>query len=154
MRSLSNSEYVVSLENDDNSNVIVTIGGKSSLIRGIIPEVILELNSDDPLSGYLLILNNGSLFEEFLCITLTDGSLRTLDHALLGHMYPSGTFTNFHVVGPGQVSFEYMDGKVWKVIILPAPVFRLPIFGDARGVWRPFNLQKHFALSSSLKHSV
>lgn len=94
----------------------------------------------------LLLATDDVPNEETLRIYLLDGELNVLDWARLGAMYSTGHVSALEAVQPDMLRFRFFGDTVWTITLLPAPVFRLPLLSDPRGVRRPLRLRRAFEL--------
>jgi hypothetical protein len=94
----------------------------------------------------LLLATDDIPNEETLRIYLLDGELNVLDWARLGAMYSTGHLSALEAVQPDVLRFRFIGETTWAITLLPAPVFRLPVISDPRGVRRPLRLYRAFEL--------
>jgi len=121
----------------------ILLDGQSTgkLIEGAYLEAAFRWN------GRLLLLATDNIpNEETLRIYLLDGELNMLDWARLGAMYSTGHLSALEAVQPDILRFRFIGETAWTIRLLPAPVFRLPVMYDPRGVRRPLRLWRAFEL--------
>jgi hypothetical protein len=121
----------------------ILLDGQSTgkLIEGAYLEAAFRWN------GRLLLLASDDIpNEETLRIYLLDGELNVLDWARLGAMYSTGHLSALEAVQPDVLRFRFIGATAWTITLLPAPVFRLPVMYDPRGVRRPLRLYRAFEL--------
>jgi hypothetical protein len=123
----------------------VRIGDVIGRVAGHVLEAVVGCERDDPVAGYLFFTTLDVPDEDALTITLTDPGLRILDHAWLGGLYATGTWRDAAIEGAGRMRFRFIDDKVWRLALLPAPALR-PLRGEPRGSHRSVGLWRHFTL--------
>jgi len=98
--------------------------------------------------GYLVFLNNDCLFEERLLLHLVDFSGILLDTASIFRIYSTGIFSNVKIQQPDKIRFEFFSTEAtWTVQVLKNTEFRMPIFSEPMGVYRPFGFRRHFVVT-------
>lgn len=123
------------------SEILLDGHATGKLIEGACLEAAFRWN------GRLLLLATDDIpNEETLRIYLFDGDLNVLDWARLGAMYSTGHLSALEAVQPDVLRFRFIGGTPWTITLLPAPVFRLPVISDPRGVRRPLRFYRAFEL--------
>ncbi len=97
-------------------------------------------------SHWLLFMTDDLPFEDMLSIHLLDGQFALLDTATLGAAYSTGSFSALPGSAPDELRFRFIGDTDWTVQLLPHPVWRVPFFGEPRGVSRPPGLKRHFLI--------
>ena len=125
---------------------VLTIGGKSTEVDGLVLEAAVRLGGDRGSTGYFLFLTDDIPYEDSLSLVLTDADLRILDSARMGGMYTTGTFADLALDPPARMTFRFFDEAAWKVTLLGEPSMRLPFVGEPAGVHRRFGFQRRFTV--------
>lgn len=94
----------------------------------------------------LLFLTNDIPFEDMLNIHLLDAQLNTVDSALIGGMYTTGSFGSLELIQPNSVAFSFIGDTTWRVELSEQPSLRLPFFSDPRGVYRERPFSRYFKI--------
>lgn len=100
---------------------------------------------------YLLLTTDDCPFEEFLGIRLLDRDLNLLDSASLGMPYNTGSLSELALQEPDTVSFKFIGEGSWQIKLLAKPALRIPFLSEPSGVWRNFNLRRHFVVQGKLQ---
>ena len=103
---------------------------------------------------WLLFMTDDLPFEDMLSIHLLDGQFALLDTATLGAAYSTGSFSALPGSAPDEVRFRFIGDTDWTVQLLPRPVWRVPFFGEPRGVSRPPGLKRHFLVKGQPQAQV
>lgn len=121
------------------SEILVNGMPTGKLISGVILELAVQWEG-----RYLLFMTDDVPFEEMLGIHLLDSRMNTLDSALIGSTYSSGTFSSPELNGPNIVRFHFIGDTTWSIELLPRPEFYLPFISEPPGVKRPLGFSRHF----------
>lgn len=128
---------------------LLSIGSQQMTLDGARIEAAYHLRAGvDPIDGYLLFTSDDVLYEDVLTITLTDGDLRPLDGARIGAPYDSAVWQGSRIAGPGQVEFSLDRGGDWRLTVLAAPEWRLPLPGTDGWLWRGMRMRRWFRLTA------
>jgi hypothetical protein len=100
-------------------------------------------------SHYLLFMTDDVPFEEMLGIHLLDANLNSLDSALIGGPYSSGSFSSLKLSEPDTVCFHFIGDTDWCIELLSSPQFRVPLISEPPGVKRPLGFSRHFIVRGS-----
>jgi len=84
--------------------------------------------------------------EDMLHIHLLAEDLSVIDSATIGGMYSTGSFTNYTVLEPNQITFNFIGGNEWRVEVLEDKVFSLPFVSSPKGVARKHPFYQYFKL--------
>lgn len=95
----------------------------------------------------LLFLTDDVPFEDTLRMYLLDRDATVLDSARMAGMYSTGIFSDLDLTEPDAVRFQFFDGIVWTLTLLPKKEFAIPIISDPIGVSRPFGFSRMIRLS-------
>ena len=132
-------------DDEPRSEVLVDRRATGSVIAGCVLEAAVRCEP-----GWLLLVTNDTPYEEFLNIHLLDESTaQPLDSARIGGPNSTGTFSNLKLEPPSTVHFRFIDEADWSVRVLPRAKRALPLWPDARGVWRGSRLTRHFEVRRS-----
>lgn len=104
----------------------------------IVPGRVLEAQFTAA-SDTLLFITYDIPFEEQLDILLIHADAVIVDKASLRGALTTGSFRNLSISEPDTVCFDFFGRRRWRVRVLPRPMFRVPIVGNAIGVHRPFS---------------
>lgn len=85
-------------------------------------------------------------FEDMLRIYLFDANMTLVDAAVLGGMYSTGTFAELSLRPPDTLTFRFIGGITWRMVLLSEREFILPFLSDPRGVSRKFKFFRHFRI--------
>lgn len=94
----------------------------------------------------LLFLTDDILHEDMLRIYLLDAQHRLLDTAVLGAAYSTGAFSDLRLLPPNSLSFSFIGGITWRLLLLSQREFAVPWLSDPRGVSRPWKFHRSFRL--------
>lgn len=94
----------------------------------------------------LLFLTDDILHEDMLRIYLLDAQHRLLDTAVLGAAYSTGAFSDLQLLPPNSLSFSFIGGITWRLLLLSQPEFVVPWLSYPRGVSRPWKFHRSFRL--------
>jgi len=94
----------------------------------------------------LLFLTDDILHEDTLRMVLLDAQHRIIDSAALGTAYSTGVFSDLQLLPPNELTFRFIGGITWKLVLLDSPEFALPCLSDPRGVSRPWKFRRSFRL--------
>jgi len=100
---------------------------------------------------YLLFITDDVPHEDLLHIVLLDAQWRTVDCAMLGGPYSTGSFSSLRLQAPSTVRFRFIGDTDWELELLSASAFRIPLLGDPVGVTRRFGFSRRFVLRSKPK---
>ena len=108
-----------------------------------LPGAVFEAAADTN-DGWLIFLTDDVPFEESLNICLIDRAFRIRDRVTLVWPGSSGTFRDPCPTGDNSLQFEFFGDRPWFVDLFKSPRFRLPLFSEPIGVFRPFGFTRRF----------
>jgi hypothetical protein len=110
-------------------------------VEGAYLELCLKLGQQ-----YLVFMTDDIPGEDMLHIHLLAEDLSVIDSATIGGMYSTGSFTNYTVLEPNQITFNFIGGNEWRVEVLEDKVFSLPFVSSPKGVARKHPFYQYFKL--------
>lgn len=96
----------------------------------------------------LLFLTDDVPFEDALRIYLLDRNLAVVDSVRMGAMYSTGIFSDLDLSEPDTVRFQFFEGLVWTLRLLPEEEFAIPFVSESAGVSRPFKFFRRIRLTA------
>lgn len=85
-------------------------------------------------------------FEDMLRMYMLDVERRVIDSAVLGAMYATGRFDALTLLPPDTLTFSFIGGITWRLVLLQNEEFAVPWLSDPRGVSRPLKCFRRFRL--------
>ncbi|KQV85920.1 hypothetical protein ASD15_30335 [Massilia sp. Root351] len=85
-------------------------------------------------------------FEDMLRIYMFDADMTLVDAAVLGGMYATGTFAELNLQPPNTLTFRFIGGITWRMVLLGERELALPFFSDPRGVSRRCKFFRRFRI--------
>lgn len=89
-------------------------------------------------------------YEEGLNFSLLSPDGRVVEQVLIEHMYTTGSFESLGTEG-ANLRFRFFGDTDWVLRVKESPQFRLPFFGDPRGVVRPWGTWKRLLIEGNPK---
>ena len=147
MRLLSTSEFTARLASPYSDTQLATsellLDGKPSglIVDGAVLEAAVEWQG-----CRIVFFTDDIPFEDMLRIYMFDADMTLVDAAVLGGMYSTGTFADLNLRPPDTLTFCFIGGITWRMVLLAEREFALPFFSDPRGVNRKFKFFRHFRI--------
>ena len=110
-------------------------------IEGVFLELCVRVNQK-----YLVFMTDDIPSEDMLHIHLLDDDLNIIDSATIGGLYSTGSFENYNLQEPDQITFHFIGGNKWRVEILESKAFCLPFISSPKGVCRKKLFYQYFKL--------
>ena len=118
-------------------------------IAGICLELCIRIDQK-----YLVFMTDDIPSEDMLHIHLLDDDLNIIDSATIGGVYSTGSFWNYNLQEPDQITFYFIGGNKWRVEILERKVFCLPFISSPKGVYRKKSFYQYFKLYGNPQSEV
>lgn len=114
----------------------------------IVPGKILEAAIEVDTRRFILFITDDVLYEESLTVVLCNINFGIEEIITIGSEYNSGTFCELKVDND-TASFRFIDNVIWHIAIREKPGFKIPLFGDPKGVTRSHRLKKIMTVTTS-----
>ncbi|NRR31371.1 hypothetical protein HSX11_14410 [Oxalobacteraceae bacterium] len=147
MRLLSPSEFSIRLsqpytsKNLATSEILFDDTPTGIILTGQVLEAALEW-----CDYTVAFLTDDIIHEDMLRIYMFNANHQVIDSAVLGAMYSTGVFRDLNLIEPNTLTFTFIGGITWRLILLPEAEFSLPFISDPRGVSRPLKFFRRFRL--------
>lgn len=86
-------------------------------VPGRVLEALFQLKND----SHLVLLTDDSPYEECLYVLLLDNEYRLLDRVDIYQEYMSGIFSNMKVMGPYELSFDFLENQSFYLKVEMSP---------------------------------
>lgn len=147
MRLLSTSEFTARLASPYSDTQLATsellLDGKPTglIVDGAVLEAAVKWQG-----CRIAFFTDDIPFEDMLRIYMFDADMTLVDAAVLGGMYSTGTFADLNLQPPDTLTFRFIGGITWRIVLLAEREFALPFLSDPRGVNRKFKFFRHFRI--------
>jgi hypothetical protein len=144
MRKFERGEFRIEpLPDETSPQSAIYIDGKptGTIIPGAYLEASLRWND-----SFLIFTTDDVPFEEMLRIILLDKNLSTIDSALLGAPYSTGSFDSLKIKDDDTVEFRFIGGITWTLQVFKEKQFRLPLISGPTGVTRKLSFGCRFKI--------
>jgi len=147
VRLLSTSEFTARLASPYTDKELATsellLDGKPTgpIVDGAVLEAAVEWRG-----CHIAFFTDDIPFEDMLRIYMFDADMTLVDAAVLGGMYATGTFAELSLQPPNKLTFRFIGGITWRMVLLGEREFALPFFSDPRGVRRKFKFFRRFRI--------
>jgi len=142
MKILTGKEFSTRPSTSGNSYILLDGKQTQKNIEGAYLELCLRIDQQ-----YLVFMTDDIPSEDMLHIHLLNDDLNVIDSATVGGIYSTGSFQNYKIIEPKQITFNFIGGNEWRVEVLENKVFSLPFVSSPKGVSRKYPFHQYFKVS-------
>lgn len=125
----------------ETSELLINGAPTGTILTGTILEAAVAWQDNT-----IAFLTDDVPFEDMLRIYMLDAQHRVIDSAMLGAMYLTGKFDDLVLLPLDTITFSFIGGITWRLVLLQSAEFAIPWFSDPRGACRPLKFTRRFRL--------